>query len=653
MAEFKLGRIRFVWKNSWTEGTRYYKDDVVAVGGRIYICVIGHTSDADFFNDLDIVPSKWNLVSDGQTWKGDWLPQTRYVYNDIVKYGARLYICQTVHTSAEDSTVGLEADLANWQVFADGLDWKGVWETEFDYKVNDLVKYGANNYVCITPHISAATTAEGLEVDSANWELFSQGIEYKSVWQSDFRYKFNDVVRYGAGLWICTGPHTSSVGFADDSAFWEKFVEGFQYEDEWDNNASYQTGDVVRYGGNQYLATSDNIFSPPTQFPNLWTIFSEGLRFLGDWGEDSSSMEYRVGEVVRLGGYTYRCIEDHTDQQPPNPLYWLKLNSGFDWRGEWLDDQEYFEGDVVRFGDNSYVCVQNHISEGDDESSLGGAANSRPDNPNSGAYWNILVIGTEQSVLTTTGDMVYYSGSAPTRLPIGRDGQVLTVNADGLPEWAFLGATEDVYYVAEHGRDLPAPEYGQSIDRPFRSIRYAAEQVEQGTKHPRAARLLELNRRFIQREIVEWTDYQIANATEGSIWENLEYESSKCERDMGLLVDAFIWDITHGGNVRSREAALSYVNETAGSPYLNQKEQTVASIQYGISLIQKVLAQEAPDVNYQVTNGDNSTAIVEQWFDLSLGRQDNVEYSSTISSGSVGGQDSEVGESSQVQGGGY
>ena len=114
MAEFKLGRIRFVWKGDWTASNVYYQDDVVSFGGKTYICVIGHTSDTDFFTDLDIVPSKWNLVSDGQTWKGAWQTSTSYVYDDIVSYGARLYICNTSHTSAStaiDETDGLEADL--------------------------------------------------------------------------------------------------------------------------------------------------------------------------------------------------------------------------------------------------------------------------------------------------------------------------------------------------------------------------------------------------------------------------------------------------------------------------------------------------------------------------------------------------------------
>ena len=36
MAEFKLGRIRFVWKGAWATGTVYFKDDIVRHGGRTY-----------------------------------------------------------------------------------------------------------------------------------------------------------------------------------------------------------------------------------------------------------------------------------------------------------------------------------------------------------------------------------------------------------------------------------------------------------------------------------------------------------------------------------------------------------------------------------------------------------------------------------------
>ena len=793
MAEFKLGRLRFVWKNQWVTGTTYFQDDVVAVGGKIYICVIGHTASESFYTDFEITPPKWNLVSDGQNWRGDWRNDTEYFVGDIAKYGSSLYIANERHTSgsntgtenyvvtvrddpsvsngifridgvahpdlqmmrgwtyvwnqddatnlftgagvarhpmvmsttqdgthnggtiytdgvsyfldgaevddaaaydagfaaattrqmritvAEDapdtlyyfcyhhagmsSTASVEVisrgqtdDASKWDNFTDGLDWKGNWHEDFVYRLNDFVKYGGSSYVCIEEHQSVALgSGDGLETDILKWEAFNEGFDYKGDWATGTKYKINDIVKYGPTTWIATAYHTASADFETDIANWSKFSEGLVFENQWNIETEYQAGDIVRYGGNQYVSKTNHTGSIPPSSADDWDLFSEGLKFLGPWGDDSAGFEYEVGQVVSHGSWTYRCIQDHQNQEPPNALYWEKISEGLRWRGEWLDDQEYLQGDVARYGDNSYICIQQHISEGDDFSTEtetdpgGGAENSRPDLDTSGTYWNIIAVGSEQGVLTTTGDLVYYSSVGPTRLPIGTNGQILTVSASGIPEWATLGTSDDVYYVAEHGVDAPAPEYGISIDRPFRTIRYATQQIERGTKVPSAARLLELNRRFIQREIVEWTDYQITN-NNAPFTTAFEYDSTKCERDMGLLIDAFIWDLTHGGNVRSREAALKYVNEPGQFYILGQEAETVASIQYGLTLIENVLKQEAPDVNYQTTNGDNSTAIVEQYFETALGNQADLEYDSIISGGGATTLSTSTGAGS---GGGY
>jgi hypothetical protein len=647
MAEFKLGRIRFVWKGDWVTGDTYYKDDVVAVGGKVYICVIGHTASPDFFTDFQISPPKWNLVSDGQNYRGLWESDTRYVLDDIVSYGARLYICTEVHLSTADlevATFGIENDIvfdsagkpttgSKWDIYAEGLDWKGAWTAGTRYRINDFVKYGATTYVCKALHTSAATDALGLEADASNWDVFNQGLEYKTAWTpGGHRYKVNDVVQFGAGLYICVTPHTSTNSFAADTAYWEKLVEGFQFEGEWSPFRQYQLGDVVRSGGNQYISkTTHSGSDPQTDDGTNWSLFSQGFRFLGEWNEDSS-VEYNAGELITVGGYTYVAKTKNTDVEPdPTPADdthpWQLLNTGLRWRGVWLDDQEYAEGDVVRFGDNSYVCILKHFSEGDDFSTIqtlpegGGNENSRPDLDVTGTYWNVLSIGAEESVLNTKGDLVYYGGAGPTRLPVGIEGQVLEVSPEGVPEWAYRGIATDVYYVAEHGTDGPAPVHGRNLDKPFRSIRYACEQIEQGTKNPNAARLLELNRYFIQREIVEWTDYQVTNNILPFTLA-FTYSQEKCLRDMGYIVDALINDIKKGGNVKSREAALEYVNNASKFYTLGQEAETVASINYGISLIEKVLNQEAPTTNYQSENGDNSTAIVAQYFEDGLQAED-------------------------------
>jgi hypothetical protein len=644
MAEFKLGRIRFVWKGDWTTANVYYQDDVVAFGGKTYICVTGHESDADFFTDLDIVPSKWNLVSEGQTWKGTWAVSTNYVYGDIVSYGARLYIANTIHTSATtavDASDGLEVDLAKWDAFAEGLEWKGDWSVSTRYRVNDFVKYGASSYVCNTLHVSNSSLSSGLEADIANWDLLNQGIEYKGTWTASTRYKVNDLVRYGSGVSICVTAHTSGATFADNAVNFTKFVEGFQYENDWGPITSYQTGDVVRFGGNQYISKTTNTNSTPSSNTADWDLFTEGFRFIGDWNEDSANQHYKIGEVVRHGGFTYVCTQDHeTGQQPPNTAYWKRLNEGFRWRGLWLDDQEYFEGDVVRYGFNSYTCILGHISEGDDYSSVGDAAGgydggnegSRPDLADSGQYWAVIAIGSEASVLTTAGDLVYYSGSAPTRLPIGLEGQVLKVSETGIPDWEFLQSVEDVYFVSEQGTDLPYPTRGGTLDRPFKSIRYACEQIEKGAKNPNAQYLIEMNRIFIQEEVGSWINYQIANAGGSGIWNGFSYPEDKCKRDVGYIVDRLKWDIGHGGNLKTRAAALSFVNgfsalgelsdSSEDKPYggaglAAETTQSVAAYGHMLTVINAVLNNTAPATLYQNVT-DDSTAIVDQFTSTTL-----------------------------------
>ena len=592
MAEFKLGRIRFVWKDQWITGTTYYKDDVIRFGGKVYVCQIGHTANSDFNIDLDINPTKWNLMSDGQRWSGDWTTATRYEEGDLVKYGGTIYICINGHASAATATLGLESNSGDWRQFVEGTDWKNDWAASTRYKFNDIVRYGGINYICIIGHTSAATDALGLETNIGNWQVFSQGQEYRGTWSTPTRYKLNDIVKYGAGLWICTLGHTSDAMFINDSANWTQYVEGFEYENTWNSGTAYQPGDVVRYGGNNYVAKTQNFSSNPLTGTSDWDLFSEGLSYRDNW---SNATSYKIGEVVKLNGYNYLAVADSPSitysvtavngsterfttsstagmvagmsirftgttfggiftgaryyirqvinsgeftitttvggaafnattgtgtmtatvaAEPPNGAYWSAVSHGVFWRGDWADDVEYNVGDTVKYLSNSYICVLAHRSESDDGSTLGtqggGQANSRPDLDTTGTYWNVLTIGNELSVLTTVGDMVYQGGAGPTRLPVGTEGQVLRVSSTGIPEWVTWGEIENVYYVSPAGEDRPYPACGNSLDKPWKTIRYACEQVEKGPRNPHAQHLLELNRAFIQKEITDWIRAQTA-----------------------------------------------------------------------------------------------------------------------------------------------
>ena len=202
----------------------------------------------------------------------------------------------------------------------------------------------------------------------------------------------------------------------------------------------------------------------------------------------------------------------------------------------------------------------------------------------------------------------------------------------GIPDWEFLQSVEDVYYVAEHGIDRSFPESGGSIDRPFKSIRYACEQIEQGAKNPNSQHLLEMNRIFIQEEVGSWINYQIANAGGAGIWNGFSYPEDKCKRDVGYIVDRLIWDIGHGGNLKSRAAALSFVNgfsalgelsdSSEDKPYggaglAAETTQSVAAYGQMLTVINAVLNNTAPATLYQNVS-DDSTAIVDQFTSITL-----------------------------------
>ena len=742
MAEFRLGRIRFVWKNEWNPNKEYFVDDVVRYGGKVYICQIGHTSNPDFYVDLDIVPAKWNLLADGSQWKNEWDVDTFYKLGDIVKYGTTLYICNTPHTSNSDSSLSLEADQEKWDLYASGLEFKGEWTTNFFYKKNDLVTYGGVSYVCNTTHTSAGTENLGLEDDQLKWDEFNKGLAFKGNWADidvGTRFKTNDIVKFGASLFIATVPHNRSLNFTTDAANWSQFVDGIEFENEWSNIKQYQPGDIVVYGGYQYISKTTHSGATPTESAANWDLFSTGLKFQNEF---EFSTSYRVGSVLRQSGYTYIVTKDinpvnlvvtttesadnsftvdstetidvgyavkfvdptfgdvYTSADssssaiyyvqsiinstkftistepggstftpsdgtgsmpasfspvPPNSDYFGQLNSGIRWQGEWQDDQEYFLGDAVRYASNAYICVKNHRSDDDADSTIGpeggGAANSRPDLDITGEYWNLVAVGNETSVLQEPGDLVYYAGAGPTRLPIGVEGQLLRVGRNQNPEWVSLGQSINGYYVAEHGIDGQAPVHGITLDKPFRTIRHAAEQIERGIKVPNTRTLLEKNREFIRREVTEYVQYEI-NESVAPFDTFEEFDDSHFERDIGYLLDSIIFDLTHGGNASTREETFETLEEVgrykSDDPKRSRSTLTVVergrlfkpsmklqyinAISYLNTLIGNVLDQVAPETNYQELNSDNSSAVIMQYFDPTISAETN--YTTNPFSGS-------------------
>lgn len=321
MAEFKLGRLKFVWRGDWATGATYVKDDIVKYGGKSYVCVQGHTAAADFYTNL--TSSYWQLMTDGFAWLGTWEASgTHYALGDIVLVNGKTYICTTPH----NSSLLFATDYANWEVYADGFAWRGVFNsTSTRYELNDIVSFGGCTYICTTAHTTAGSFVDG------NWSIFAEGFQYEDSWDVEVAYQKGDVVAYGGYTYEALVQNTGVVP-TSDAGTWSPFLLGVNIKTVWSNVAGYKIGDVVQYGGYLYIALVDTATTDTPEDPYKWKIYSKGMSFVGPW--DNDSVRYKIGEVVRYGTSSYICIQHHTSEDPKSPSndlaeqYWNILADG-------------------------------------------------------------------------------------------------------------------------------------------------------------------------------------------------------------------------------------------------------------------------------------------------------------------------------------
>jgi hypothetical protein len=100
------------------------------------------------------------------------------------------------------------------------------------------------------------------------------------------------------------------------------------------------------------------------------------------------------------------------------------------------------------------------------------------------------------------------------------------------------------------------------------------------------ARLVELNKAFIQEEVIQWIDAQITGGA--GIWSGFTYNSTKCRRDTGLIIDGFVNDLKVGG----RENTLTNQGAYYEGAVAGEEAQTAAAITYIKTIVTSVLAND-------------------------------------------------------------
>ena len=378
-------------------------------------------------------------------WRGDWATSTVYVIDDIVKYGGNSYVVLVNHTS-QSTSAGFYTDLsaAKYSLHSESFFFKGTYAASTHYKLNDVVKYGSRQYRCTTQHTSAAAVSGVAILNAANFELYLDATDYKGTYAISTYYKVNDVVKYGASLWICTTAHTSSASAsAFDETKFSVYTEGLQWEDSYNPATNYQTGDVVTYGGYTYVAIQETPAGNTPTDNAYWDVVTTGYKPTGTF---SYGTAYKTGDVVNYGGNSYVSNSNHSNQYPAvqatgavNSTYWNLVTTGFKYQGSYSSGTTYLIGEVVRYLGSSFIQKkdrQQGITPGVDAS-----------------VWETLAVGDEGNVMTESGDMIILNASgAPTRLDLGPQGSILTSNGS-IPEWRLDEAGKNVIYVSNSGSD--------------------------------------------------------------------------------------------------------------------------------------------------------------------------------------------------------
>jgi hypothetical protein len=152
--------------------------------------------------------------------------------------------------------------------------------------------------------------------------------------------------------------------------------------------------------------------------------------------------------------------------------------------------------------------------------------------------------------------------------------------------WAFQKFRRDLIIDGIPATDATTPFAYHYLQDPSQPV---YPKIQNKGDYRAAASLLELNRSFLQEEIIAWMNFNITN-TVAPFGPTFEYNEALCKRDVGQLADAFIFDLKYGDYNRTISAGLKYYESvSARIAITTQLSQYLAVLTYLESLMQAVI----------------------------------------------------------------
>ena len=283
----------------------------------------------------------------------------------------------------------------------------------------------------------------------ADFKLGRLKFKWRGDWATSTAYLIDDIVKYGGNTYVVTTNHTSAAstsGFYTDltAAKYSLHTEGLFFKGNWAASTFYKLNDLVKNGAYQYRCILQHTSAGSFAIGSNWQVFTEGLQWEDSY---SAGTTYSDGDVVTYGGYTYVYVNDTpaSGQTPTDNAYWDVVTTGFKPTGTYSHGTSYKTGDFVNYGGNSYVANANHSNQYPAVQATG-AVNS--------AYWNLVTTGFKFQgayVSGTTyliGEVVRYEGTSYVQK---KDRQLGITPGTDVTVWETMAVGDEGNVMSEAG----------------------------------------------------------------------------------------------------------------------------------------------------------------------------------------------------------
>ena len=224
-----------------------------------------------------------------------------------------------------------------------------------------------------------------------------------AAWSGEITYSSGNTVTYGGVTYTAVAgsinqtPSSTSTYWRDPNTTpWLQPNSTYTAGETWSDRRSYVAGNIVTLGGVTYKALSDNDGQDPatsTYRLTYWRVFTPYTPGAA-W---SATTDYAAGNKATLGGVTYKALRDNTNENPTTSSTYWRVSTPYTAGAPWLATTDYDAGNKATLGGVTYTAILDNTDEN--------PATSR-------TYWRVTTPYTAGAAWLATTD--YLTGNTAT-----------------------------------------------------------------------------------------------------------------------------------------------------------------------------------------------------------------------------------------------